>query len=773
MTIKDIKILNNLLERTENLPEILHLRAAEPEYKLTGQDKELLLDTYSKLDDILKEVAAFINIRFPGCERHVRAWNEIDFDTKIGGFKIITTDLEHIKREWRKGLFDLKSLIKILTNEAVLLVDEQDLPAANLSDISSEYEIEHYTDEKVIPNQNLVKDTISFFETGMGRDMFSPIGFLNLLDKQYDFVKLNYNNAELVVNHLKSLALSDRQKHTLYGFILKWFGGYPVNNLDEDFNKTLKAIEKEFLGFNGDTPEKQYCKADQAVRNKFEKYGIAFTTAINHGIDVNEILAAMGMDEPEEKHFQNFSDLFAGAVEENLLGPYVSTKDFLIAQSSYNYEFNVWLQTHKNWEYRNEEQYAELLTIAMFREFLIYKTKGIIGGQETASHQVSLTEKELDPLIQLDPIPKETVSKTSSPGKSRTDQPSLPVDLDIDFEHEMLFYQSHWKKLFVENEEFLTDLKQEFAGLPAKPKLRWYFNESINDKEWNEDRSKSLPMTTRTSNRVIAASFVTQSALELKARKLINQFDAMVVEQTVDPKYFGRFLQDTEIIQNLKKLDSQLKNFKDYVFSEVSIDTFAEFGKSAAKSMIRLISQFKSPSLRLALLSDITGIDITTDIAVIAGFSGKSEQQTASLLKRFGILNIYAQEVINSAIEELTTTKQENLNTRLAKQDFTTVFKNPDKALHYIDVLKKVTPPIIGEQNQYILGDRKKGAIVCWFDILSLKGIAHSNIPPMQKARLLNEMFPGLSITGRSTGNISETAEREYRADLERLITKI
>ncbi len=125
-TNNDIKVLDNLLLRTETLPDILYLRAAELGYEFTDEDKKLIIETYSKLDDILKEVAAFIHIKFPGCERHVRAWNEIDFDTKIGPIKIITTDREHIKREWRNGMFDLKSLIKVLRNETILLVEEKE-----------------------------------------------------------------------------------------------------------------------------------------------------------------------------------------------------------------------------------------------------------------------------------------------------------------------------------------------------------------------------------------------------------------------------------------------------------------------------------------------------------------------------------------------------------------------------------------------------------------------------------------------------------------------
>lgn len=125
MTNKDLNIIDDLLVRINNLPDIIHLRAADIGYKLTDDDKKLLFDTYEKLDDILKEVAAFINVKFPGRQDHIHGWNKIDFDTKIGGFKIITTDREHIKQEWKTGMFDLKSLLKSLRNEVVLMIDDK------------------------------------------------------------------------------------------------------------------------------------------------------------------------------------------------------------------------------------------------------------------------------------------------------------------------------------------------------------------------------------------------------------------------------------------------------------------------------------------------------------------------------------------------------------------------------------------------------------------------------------------------------------------------
>jgi hypothetical protein len=125
MTIKDLNRIESLMNRTNNLPDILHLRASEIGYKFTENDKELLLKTYKDLDDILNEVLAIINIKFPNRKDYVYTWNEIDFDTKIGDLKIHTTDREHTKRAWKKGMFDLESLIKKLRNETILMIEDK------------------------------------------------------------------------------------------------------------------------------------------------------------------------------------------------------------------------------------------------------------------------------------------------------------------------------------------------------------------------------------------------------------------------------------------------------------------------------------------------------------------------------------------------------------------------------------------------------------------------------------------------------------------------
>ena len=165
MNTRDLNTLDKLLERTNNLPEILHLRAVPFEYEKTEEDKKLLFDTYEKLDDILKEVAAFINVKFPGRQSFIYAWNAIDFDTKIGDFKVVTTDREHIKRAWKSGISDLKDLIKTLRNEVVLLIEENEELNSSLSDNNARTNSFSgniiYNESKVVGNQSQSSSSFS------------------------------------------------------------------------------------------------------------------------------------------------------------------------------------------------------------------------------------------------------------------------------------------------------------------------------------------------------------------------------------------------------------------------------------------------------------------------------------------------------------------------------------------------------------------------------------------------------------------------------------
>lgn len=269
MTEKDLNILNLLLKRTENLPEILHLRAAPLEYELTESDKDLLLETYQKLDDILKEVAAFINVKFLGRQDYIHSWNKIDFDTKIGGMKIITTDREHIKSEWRKGIFDLKSLIKSLINEVTLLVDQEKEIKNN--PLLDEKEWDKYFDQRLDKRA----DQADFF-----LDLIIEKGLINLdkttvrkyfkkwFNESQDF-DLQFKDGDLVIEDGDIQTVPDFSKYNIPEF-LKWFedeGNNFMDYLKEQGVKVKKGSKETIINSGNMIINKKSKTGKQIIKN--------------------------------------------------------------------------------------------------------------------------------------------------------------------------------------------------------------------------------------------------------------------------------------------------------------------------------------------------------------------------------------------------------------------------------------------------------------------------------------------------------------------------
>lgn len=117
------------------------------------------------------------------------------------------------------------------------------------SDFISNYDLNYYFNATNIPNQDLVFDTFDYFDTGDGKDFFTPIDFLNTLNWHLEYIKKNIDKPFEIIQHLKDLELEEMHRHILISFILKWFGGYPVNNLDQQYNSLLRLVERQYLSF--------------------------------------------------------------------------------------------------------------------------------------------------------------------------------------------------------------------------------------------------------------------------------------------------------------------------------------------------------------------------------------------------------------------------------------------------------------------------------------------------------------------------------------------
>jgi hypothetical protein len=247
-----------------------------------------------------------------------------------------------------------------------------------LKDISENNSLDWYTNKENIKNQTLVSGTIDYFENGERKNLFHPLDFLNLLWKQFYFVLGNHRDTELVIKSLKELPLDDERKHVLLGFIIYWYGGYPVHNLNDELNKTLKEIEKMFLSYNQDTPEKEFCRRsieDSERELEEQSAAIIIQDYVNKLIGKKDEKRLGKKDEKRlwnryvnkgnQKKYSSFSELYeardSGIINDN---------DFE-NETEAHILFNRWLHSkgHDVWDERADE-YEQCLTMNMFSDFV-------------------------------------------------------------------------------------------------------------------------------------------------------------------------------------------------------------------------------------------------------------------------------------------------------------------------------------------------------------------------------------------------------------------
>ncbi|MBC7934990.1 MAG: nucleotide-binding protein [Rhizobacter sp.] len=176
--------------------------------------------------------------------------------SETGPKRFLSAELEKLREEINDNIESYQSTS--LRKELIPFMHDRDL--------------NWYFNAKKIPAQkNLVAPTYEYLTEGEGKGIFEPVDFFNLLEFQKDFILNNLDRPFDTLNKLKSLPLTEKEKHILFGFIIKWFGGYPVNNLNEQVNVILKMIEKEFLKFPENSFEKEFCRTDHKIVKKLSE----------------------------------------------------------------------------------------------------------------------------------------------------------------------------------------------------------------------------------------------------------------------------------------------------------------------------------------------------------------------------------------------------------------------------------------------------------------------------------------------------------------------
>ncbi len=143
-----------------------------------------------------------------------------------------------------------------------------------------------------IANQQLLRETIAYFESGPRVGLFDPLEFMNILWGQYQALKANLEQPYSFVQQILQSNYTEIQKHIIIGLLIKWFGGYPVKNLDPAYDSILKLLEDAFFKTaNGaETPEMTFCATDIAKEQQLKKMAREVEININAQMANGEII---------------------------------------------------------------------------------------------------------------------------------------------------------------------------------------------------------------------------------------------------------------------------------------------------------------------------------------------------------------------------------------------------------------------------------------------------------------------------------------------------
>lgn len=215
-----------------------------------------------------------------------------------------------------------------------------------------------------------------------------------------------------------------------------------------------------------------------------------------------------------------------------------------------------------------------------------------------------------------------------------------------DFERELSSHQFPFHDIVTGKTKYLDLLYNEFSLLVPRPKFQFYFNEFISDDDWAKDRleNRGYPHTS-SSSRTVVANFVAMSELEIKAERLHTTFQEKIVKNTVEEKYRGRFIVDMTTYKILKKIESNLDDFKRYVLTDDNINNYGAYARAAAKKIILQINKLNIELLKLDLLEFIIEISPDDDFKLLLLFSPYKSHKHDQLISNFNYLKTHADEL--------------------------------------------------------------------------------------------------------------------------------
>lgn len=121
---KDLEKFDEIISRVDSLPPNADFKVPFLRGKGSDDEKSAALQILDEVNDVFRDLQAFIKVKLPESQHYLTECQAIDFDTEVMGISVRTNSEAHHQSAWKEGMFKLHNLLKSIRSEIVLQIED-------------------------------------------------------------------------------------------------------------------------------------------------------------------------------------------------------------------------------------------------------------------------------------------------------------------------------------------------------------------------------------------------------------------------------------------------------------------------------------------------------------------------------------------------------------------------------------------------------------------------------------------------------------------------
>lgn len=226
-----------------------------------------------------------------------------------------------------------------------------------------------------------------------------------------------------------------------------------------------------------------------------------------------------------------------------------------------------------------------------------------------------------------------------------------------DFEIELNHVGFEIKKIITGNESIKEALLEEFSHLDPRPKMSLYMDNFIDPEKYKEELTNfRWPAAPAAENEILKDVYEKsvrdwENSEVAKVKRLSLEFHELCSTNALDAKYYGRFIEDTNIIRALNEIKKEIDDFKEYVLVDTKVD-YLTYAQQTCRKIIALLERTGISELKNIILDGFIEDKENVLITIKHLWKTAAENERHQAMQNYNVLKKCADDFFRNELKE-------------------------------------------------------------------------------------------------------------------------